>query len=389
MNWYNNDFNPYPGSGPYGYNPYNDPRHNGNNGRYYHNNVPTLYSSAHHAPSSFEEYRHSFQQNLEETRRSFQQNMEECRRTFQENMEEYRRDFYERHSAVGDDNYAQLGDDNYDAMPWEQEGWVPLTKSGKQKSPSQIRNELQRYIDQCKVDGTSNQTRIIEQMGVNSNSFRKFMDPSTYRNQWNAIQNGTYWAAAKLLAKVAYEKELAKATSGSGSKRKTTRDDEYYDSDDYDDEDAQAATKRYKSNSGEIKKTRAEVQLEALTLIRNIKSVNVRDDGIVYDTCPEIVQKIKAFLTRDGMTKSNLLLALGGLNSNSLNTFLAGKRQDQAGNKTYRLAYVFFEQLRIYEGMPKSSVRIGNEIEHPYGFPLEKPRLVVLFHSRCVFFNGI
>ena len=181
------------------------------------------------------------------------------------------------------------------------------------------------------------------------------------------------------MAKVAYEKELAKATGGCGSKRKSTRDE--YDSDDH---DVQVTTKRYKSNSGEIKKTRAEVQLEALTLLQNIKSVEgVPDNGIVYDSCPELVKKIKAFLNRDGMTKSNFMLALGGLNSNSLNTFLAGKRQDQAGNKTYRKAYVFFEQLRIYEGKPKSSARIGNEIEHPYGFPLMKPRLVVL-HSLCV-----
>jgi len=167
---------------------------------------------------------------------------------------------------------------------------------------------------------------------------------------------------------VAYEKELAKAT-GSGSKRKSTRDD--YDSDDY---DVQAVTKRYKSNSGEIKKTHAEVQLEALTLLRTITSVEGVPDGIVYDSCPELVKKIKAFLARDGMTKSNFMLALGGLNSNSLNTFLAGKRQDQAGNVTYRRAYVFFEKLRILEGKPKSSARIGNEIEHPYGFSLEKPR---------------
>ena len=171
------------------------------------------------------------------------------------------------------------------------------------------------------------------------------------------------------MAKIAYEKELAKAT-GSGSKRKSTRDD--YDSDDY---DVQAVTKRYKSNSGEIKKTRAEVQLEVLNLIQTITSVEGVPDGIVYDSCPELVKKIKAFLARDGMTKSNFMLfALGGLNSNSLNTFLAGKRQDQAGNVTYRRAYVFFEKLRIFEGKHKSSARIGNEIEHPYGFSLEKPR---------------
>jgi len=276
-------------------------------------------------------------------------------------FEEYRRDYYERHSAA-EDHYT---------MPWEQDGWVPLTKSGKQKSPNQIRNELQRYIDECKANGTSNQTRIIEKMGVNSNSFRKFMDPSTYVNQWNATSNGTYWAAAKLLAGVAFEKDLDKAT-GSGSKRKSTRRDEYdYNSDDY---DVQAVTKRYKSNSGEIKKTRAEVQLEALTFLRTINSVEGVPDWIVYDSCPELVQKIKAFLDLDGITKSNLLLALGGLNSNSLNTFLAGKHQDQAGNVTYRRAYVFFEKLRILSGHPKSSERLSNEMEHLYGFPLHKPR---------------
>jgi hypothetical protein len=201
-------------------------------------------------------------------------------------------------------------------------------------------------------------------------------DPSTYCNQWNATSNGTYWAAAKLLAKVAYEKELAKATSGSGSKRKKSTRNKYESSDEEDDDDVQAVvTKRYKSNSGEIKKTRTEVQLEALTLLNTITSVEgVPSDGVVYDSCPELVKKIKAFLARDGMTKSNFLLALGGLNSNSLNTFLSGKRQDQAGNVTYRRAYVFFEKLRILEGKPKSAARIGNEMEYPYGFPLEKPR---------------
>eukprot|EP00986_Skeletonema_menzelii_P003928 scaffold1277_cov137-Skeletonema_menzelii.AAC.11 len=290
MNWYNNNnfTSSYAGAGPYGYNDH-----------HHHNYDDQL---AHHV--SAYNYRHFSGGNYGHA----------------PSFEEYRRHSYQRHPEE-DDDYT---------MSWEQDGWVPLTKSGKQKSPNQIRNELQRYIDQCKANGTSNQTRIIERMGVNSNSFRKFMDPSTYTNQWNATTNGTYWAAAKLLAKVAYEKELAKATGGSGSKRKSTRDD--YDSDDYDYVQAEAnATKRYKSNSGEIKKTRAEVQLEALTLIQNIISVHVPDDGIVYDSCPELVKKIKAFLARDGMTK-------------------------------------------IHEGKPKSSARIGNEIEHPYGFPLVKPR---------------
>lgn len=257
---------------------------------------------------------------------------------------------------------------------------VPLTKSGKQKSPNQIRNQLQRYIDQCRADGTSNQTKIIEKMRVNSNSFRKFMDPNTYRNQWNATSNGTYWAAAKLLERVAYENELAKVTKKSGgSKRKSTRDNEY-DSDSPDDEDdvveVVQATKKYKSNSGTIKKSRLELEVETMRLMNTVQSVtSVQDDGVVYDTCPQLVKKIKDFLAQPGLSKKNFLqFALLGVNSNSLNTFLAGKGQDQAGNITYRRAYVFFEKLRILEDEPKSSARIMNEMEHPFGFPLEKPR---------------
>jgi hypothetical protein len=175
------------------------------------------------------------------------------------------------------------------------------------------------------------------------------------------------------LAKVAYEKELAKAI-GSGSKRKKSTRDKHESSDDDNEEEEQAVTKRYKSNSGEIKKTRAEVQLEALTLLNTIISVEGVPHGVVHDSCPEVVEKIKAFLARDGMTKSSFLSALGGINSNSLNTFLSGKRQDQAGNVTYRRAYEFFEKLRLLEGKPKSAARIRNEMEYPFGFPLEKPR---------------
>lgn len=67
------------------------------------------------------------------------------------------------------------GDD--EPKPWEEEGWVPRTKAGKQKSPNVIRGELQRYIDKCKADGTMTQTKIIEKMGVNNNTYRRFMDP--------------------------------------------------------------------------------------------------------------------------------------------------------------------------------------------------------------------
>ena len=41
-----------------------------------------------------------------------------------------------------------------DLMPWESDDWIPIEKSGKQKTPNKIRGELQRYIDACKAGKT-------------------------------------------------------------------------------------------------------------------------------------------------------------------------------------------------------------------------------------------
>jgi len=237
-------------------------------------------------------------------------------------------------------------DDNNDPKPWEEEEWIPRLKSGKRKSPNMIRNELQKYIDECKSNKTMTQGRIIEQMGVNNNTFRRFMNPKTYKDQWSATQNGTYWAAARLLEEVKYEKEKSKK---SGIKRKAST-----------------------NNENPAKKTKH--RAEATILIHSINAVQGVPENIVYDTCPQLVTKIKDFLQRDGMMKVTLSEGLGGVNASSLNSFLAGKGQDQCGNKVYPLAYVFFEKLRILEGKTKTSARLKNEVERPYGFSLKKER---------------
>lgn len=53
------------------------------------------------------------------------------------------------YAAAASVSYSYEDDD--DSMPWERDGWVPLEKSGKQKTPNKIRGELQRYIDACKA----------------------------------------------------------------------------------------------------------------------------------------------------------------------------------------------------------------------------------------------
>jgi hypothetical protein len=96
------------------------------------------------------------------------------------------------------------------------------------------------------------------------------------------------------------------------------------------------------------------------------------------------LKQIKAFLELDGMTKKDFCdFVLLGANSNALNKFLAGKKQDQAGNVVYRRAYAFFEKQRILDSQAKTRARMKNDAEHqPRGFALEAPRT-----HRLVFLN--
>lgn len=208
-----------------------------------------------------------------------------------------------------------------------------------------IRGELQRHMD--KNDMT--QAAMIRLLSVNNNSFRKFMNPGTYKNMWSATENGTYWAAAKFLE----EERSRPKPKKTATKRK----------------EAPAGT----STSGAPSTKCAKVAMEELMLrINAYKEIAVTEER-VYDSCPEVVCKIKAFVSEPGNNKTLFsTYALGNSNISSLNKFLALKKQDGAGMAVYRLAWVFFEKKRVMEGKPKSKQRLKNEQEHPYGFMLEK-----------------
>lgn len=179
------------------------------------------------------------------------------------------------------------------------------------------------------------------------------MNPKTYKNQWSATSNGTYLAAAQLLAEVKHDADVAKKTgkrkpaaaSVNGSKKAKTG--------------GEAGSFPSKSNKS-----------DAQALIDKINAVS--EDAPIYDTCPQVVAKIKSFLNQDGTTKAAFLRALGNLNSNSLARFMAGKKQDQCANVTYKRAYIFFEKQRLLEGKAKSSARLANESEKIGGFSTKK-----------------
>lgn len=73
--------------------------------------------------------------------------------------------------------------DDRNAPYYMHKDWMPTNvATGKQKSPKQLRTELQRYLETTSRTKTS----ILLDMGVNSNSFRKFMDVDNYKDPWRA-----------------------------------------------------------------------------------------------------------------------------------------------------------------------------------------------------------
>lgn len=166
---------------------------------------------------------------------------------------------------------SQEDDDNVDALPdWEEDGWVPTMTNGKQKTPNRIRGELQRYID----ESSETQTAIINRMRVNGNTFRRFMNSKTYKDQWSAVQNGTYWAAARLLEQERMQKKNKPAAS---KKRKAN-----------DDNNAAGAA----GGRGPPKLSKKQLKQQAILEMQHISSIPGVDETIVCDSCQEVIKKV-------------------------------------------------------------------------------------------------
>lgn len=89
---------------------------------------------------------------------------------------------YQKENSIPSKNSSSESDD--EPKPWVRNGFVPMS-GRKQMTPNMVRNELQKYIDLCKADGTMTQTAIIEKMGVNNVS-ACFVDASHIKS--NKVQ---------------------------------------------------------------------------------------------------------------------------------------------------------------------------------------------------------
>ena len=193
-------------------------------------------------------------------------------------------------------------------------------------------------------------------LSLSYSSFSKFMNPKTYKNQWSACQNRTYWSAARFLEQYKHEQKISKKTAaaaaaGSSNKKRMSNSNDENNANGSDAAAGPAAAK----------KSKAEAKKEIETYMEHIMATTLPHgtDGPacsrVYDGCPETVKKIKDFYKRDGVTKASSCRAIGNINTNSMNHFLMKKKQDGAGMIAYPHAYFFFERMRTMENKPSGS----------------------------------
>ena len=235
--------------------------------------------------------------------------------------------------------------DEEEEMPWEDPDWIPTTSKGRQKTPNEIRGALKKYI------ATSGRTQksLLEEIKVGHCTFHKFMT-RPYKNQWTAVKNQSYLAAARFLEKIKHtsKKQNSKKKANSTNKRKTA-----------------VNTANSSVSNKKARTTPSESRVEGDTWLEGVMaaSTSVPVGAPVFDTCPQIVQKLKqCFEQYPGVTKASFCrIALSGSNTNALAKFLAAPYAEQQGNAVYAKAYRFFEILRILEGQPKTTARLQNE----------------------------
>mmetsp|Transcript_64260 Transcript_64260/g.177803 ORF Transcript_64260/g.177803 Transcript_64260/m.177803 type:complete len:307 (+) Transcript_64260:285-1205(+) len=233
--------------------------------------------------------------------------------------------------------------------------WVPKTSGGKQVSPNSMRTKIRKFL----AEKTMTQTAWLAQIHVNNNSFGRFMNGS-YKNQWSACDNGTYWAAAKFFARQDIQKQidaLNAPKASAGSKRALG-----------DMSNSSVDASSSSSSSGPSKKAKKDA---AVALCAAIVAVELPEKVPVFAHCDDIRKAINKFLIDTGVNQTQFLRSIDCA-ANSFGSFMKLKgKGGGAANKVYHNAYRFLEQYRILEGKPKSAKRTEAEARWgPHGYHL-------------------
>eukprot|EP01049_Picozoa_sp_SAG25_P015692 SAG25_NODE_3290_length_1143_cov_1.118774_1_plen_306_part_00 len=172
--------------------------------------------------------------------------------------------------------------------PEEDDDWVPRNKAGNQKSCNVIRGEISRFL----AKGEMTQTKFLQEIRCNSNSYGRFM---RLKGAYNGTQNGVYWGAARFFARRQRREAWEKKNNPAAAKRKRAE---------------ASGTKRKKAKLGD-------------ELLAKLASTPF-EPGPIYDSCPEIRRKVTAFLKSGTMTQTAFLRHIG-VAPNSFKSFMKMK----------------------------------------------------------------
>jgi len=192
---------------------------------------------------------------------------------------------------------------------------------------------------------------------------------SYYKNQWSAVNNQTYMAAARYLVIEGLREKIVKRDTKRCTKKRQRA---------YGKENELPSTGVDGEKLGKKQKypgeTKSSDKAAAQSLLKRISSIEVDTNCPIYEDCQTVRKQIEKFLQTPGLSKTAFINALGsGLQLISLNRFRSlGGPFCGSNQKIYRLAYIFFEKKRILDGAPKSKSRQKYEDWFPLGIPANR-----------------
>lgn len=309
------------------------------------------------------------------------------RKTLGVDFEDYRKFMLQSGSYAGSEldtyeagwRYLKALDDEFDAYESARAGSkAEAVGEGDDGDCDQLRRLISKWIDA----GHNTAGELQERFEVDSTDYEEFMGQTGKHAGKSQATFEAAWRHFKMREQVLFDDVVKKDRAIALAKHNANKTHAPSG------EEAKKTAKKARASSGGEAKTTAKKQ-KTDPVHEDISDIHLdgedEDKVPVYDSCDAIREKMSAYLQRDGVTKASFLRECyaqlhsegkpRGMQTRQLDSF-RGKRGANEGNSSsvFYSAYVFFEKLRIKQGLPKSEHRLEMEREWgPKGFEVDKP----------------
>jgi len=202
-------------------------------------------------------------------------------------------------------------------------------RANQNESCNRIRGKIRKFL----ADELITQSAFLKFLGVNSNSYRRFMG---FKKKWQGSGNGTFWSGLRFFRVLTEAKKNVKKKNKKAGKKAPKKKKKIYGNGLTADEDL-------------------------WSLIQSIEEADdiIEDDtSKIYENCDEVRSKIKSFLKETDITQTGLASKILDVNSNAMRKFISDTGVNSGGaSNVYWKTYNFFEKKRILEDKPKSNKR--------------------------------